>query len=267
MTRIAGKVIWITGASSGLGEALVYTLSKRKDVKLILSARRKEELERVKGNCPPDTQQRLRILPLDLSQPDNLNLSASAAIQLFGHIDILISNAGITQRSFVKDTVQEVDRRLMEVNFFGPVILVKALLPNFIQQRGGHIAIVSSVVGKFGTPFRSAYAASKHALHGFFESLRAEVWRDRILVSIICPGFIDTPLTLSALTGNGRPLNQRDEANFKGRTAGSAARHIIRAIERNRLETYFGGREVWAVYIKRFFPRLFARIIRKVKVR
>lgn len=267
MTRIRGKVVWITGASSGIGEELVYAFAKRKDVRLILSARRTTELERVKGNCPKEIQPNVRILPFDMSQAEALHLTADAAIQLFGQIDILINNAGVSQRSFVKDTDPAVTRRLMEVNFFGPTALTRYLLPHFLKRRSGHIVVISSVTGKFGTPYRSGYAASKHALHGYFDSLRAEVWRENIIVTMVCPGFISTPITLSALTGDGTPLNERDEANYKGKKASWVAKKILNAIRRDKKEVYYGGKEVLGVYVMRWSPRLFARLIRTAKVR
>lgn len=176
MTSISNKVIWITGASSGIGEALAYELAG-KGARLILSARRKEELQRVKGNCPAKSQGNIQILPLDLEKSGTLKLSTDAAVQIFGHIDILINNGGVSQRSFAKDTIEEADRKIMEVNFFGTIAVTKYLLPHFLQRKEGHYVTVSSVTGIFGTPYRSTYAASKHALHGFFDSLRAELWK------------------------------------------------------------------------------------------
>jgi short-subunit dehydrogenase len=266
MPELLNKVIWLTGASSGIGEALAYELSK-KGAKLILSARRKDELERVKGNCMLEAQPNVRILPIDLAQSSTLQLSTEAAIQLFGHIDILVSNGGISQRSFVNDTSLEVYRKLMEVNYFGAIAITKYLLPHFIKRKQGHFVVVSSLTGKFGTPFRSGYAASKHALHGFYDALRAEHFQDNISVTMICPGFIRTNLTYSALTGDGSPLDKMDEAQYKGKPADWCAKKIITAIESTKQEVYIGGRETFGVYIKRFFPSLFSRIIRKVAVR
>ena len=266
MSHLTGKVIWITGASSGIGEALAYALA-RKNTRLILSARRKEELARVKGNCPAAGQANIRILPLDLEKSDTLKLSVEAALQLFGHIDILINNGGIGQRSLVAETSLSVDRKLMETNYFGAIALTKYLLPHFIARKTGHFVSISSLTGKFGTPYRSGYAASKHALHGFFDALRAEHHKDNIRVTMICPGFIRTPITLSALTGDGSPLDKMDEGQYKGKPVDWCARRIVSAIEKNKQELYIGGREVMAVYLKRFFPRLFSRVIRSVAAR
>jgi short-subunit dehydrogenase len=206
-------------------------------------------------------------LPLDLEQQSTLKLSTEAAIQIFGHVDILINNGGISQRSLVVDTSIDVDRKLMEVNYFGSVSLTKHLLPHFIKRKKGHFVNVSSLTGKFGTPYRSGYAASKHALHGFFDAVRAEHFKDNVRVTMICPGFIHTPITLSALTADGSPLKKMDEAQYKGKSAIWCAGKIIKAIEKQKEEVYIGGREVWGVYIKRFFPKMFSRIIRKVAVR
>jgi short-subunit dehydrogenase len=269
MSNISNNVIWITGASSGIGEALAYALAER-GCKLILSARRKEELERVKGNCPASSQANVHILPLDLTQTETLKIYTDAAIQLFGHIDILINNGGISQRSLAKDTLIDVDRRIMEVNYFGAVALTKNILPHFLKRGRGHLVTVSSVTGIFGTPFRSGYAASKHALHGFFDSLRAELWKDagdNIIVTMICPGFIHTPITLSAVTADGSPLGKMDDAQYKGKPAAWCAEKIIKAIEQKKNEVYIGGKETLGVPFMRFFPNWFARYIRTAKVR
>lgn len=269
MADLNNKVVWVTGASSGIGEALAIELA-RQGARLILSARRKEELERVKGNCDQSVQPNVRILPLDLTKTDTLKITTEAAIQLFGHVDILINNGGISQRSFAKDTLIDVDRRIMEVNYFGSVALTKFLLPHFLQRKQGHFVTISSLTGRFGTPYRSGYAASKHALHGFFDSLRAELWKDvgdNITVTMICPGFIHTPITLSAVTGDGSPLGKMDDAQYKGKPASWCAQKIITAIKKKKNEVYIGGREVWGIYLKRFVPNLFARIIRKTAVR
>lgn len=269
MATLRDKVIWVTGASSGIGEALTYALAA-KGAKVILSARRKGELERVKGNCPADTQANIHVLPFDVTETSTLGLHTEAAIQVFGHIDILVNNCGISQRSLVRDTGIDVYKRLMDVNYFGPIALTKNILPHFISRKEGHLVTISSVTGKFGTPFRSGYAASKHALHGFFDSLRAELYpitKTAICVTLICPGFIHTPITLSAVTGDGSPLGKMDDAQYKGKPASWCAHKIVNAMEAKKEEVYIGGKEVAAVYLKRFFPLWLSRILRTAKVR
>ena len=266
MGEILNKVIWVTGASSGIGEAVAYELAK-KNFRLILSARRKDELERVQNNCMKLSQSGIKVLPLDLSRSAALNAVVVEAIQLFGRVDILLNNGGLGQRSLISETSLDVDRQLMEVNYFGTIALTKYLLPHFIQRKQGHVVTVTSLTGKFGTPYRSSYAASKHALHGFYDALRAEHWKDNIQVTMICPGFIKTNLSTAALTGQGTPQNQQDKTHYKKKSAEWCAKRIVRAIEKRREEVYIGGREVWAVYIKRLFPSFFSKLIRKVPVR
>jgi short-subunit dehydrogenase len=265
MDKLSGKVIWITGASSGIGEALAYELAK-KGSKLILSARRKDELERVKGNCIASAQPDIRILTLDLAESSMMHLTTQAAIQFFGRVDILVNNGGIGQRSLIKDTLVDVDRKIMEVNYFGTIALTKQLLPFFIKQRTGHYVNITSLTGKFGTQYRSGYAASKHALHGFFDALRAEHFKDNIKVTMICPGFIHTKIRLSAVTGDGSPLGKMPESKYKGKPASWCAQKIVKAIEKRNEEVYIGGKEVFAIYLKRYFPKLFSIVIRKAAV-
>ncbi len=263
------KVIWLTGASSGIGEALAYEFARR-GAKLILSARRKEELDRVRGNCIPQAHANIRVLPLDLAQPSTLKLSTEAAIQFFGHVDILINNGGISQRSLTKDTALEVDRQIMEVDYFGSIALTKYLLPHFLKRKSGHYVTVTSVMGKLGTPYRSGYAAAKHALHGFFDSLRAELWKEskNIYVTLVCPGWINTNLSIAALLGDGKPQNRKDDTHDKGMKPAIFAKKMIHAIEKKKQEVYIGGRkEVMAIYFKRFLPGIFSKVVRNVKVK
>lgn len=257
-------VIWITGASSGIGEASAKEFS-RQGYAVLISARKEKELERVKSECPyPES---IRVLPLDLIETSGMEAKVKNAISFFGKVDILLHNGGISQRSLIRETTLEVDRKLMEVNYFGTVALTKAILPHFIQNKGGHFGVVTSLVGKFASPFRSSYAASKHALHGFFDTLRAEHFQDNISVTLICPGFIKTQVSINALTADGSPLGEMDEAQANGMSPEDCAEEIFTAISRKKEEVLIGGKEKYAVYLKRFFPGIFSKILRKVKVR
>ncbi len=257
------KVVWITGASSGIGEALTYELN-RKGAKVILSSRRKEALQKVQTNCnhPSETH----ILPLDLSKTEELPSKAEEAIEKWGAIDYLFNNGGISQRSEAIDTQMDVIRQVMEINFFGTVALTKAVLPSMIEQQSGHIIVTSSVMGKFGTRLRSSYAASKHALHGYFDSLRQEVYDKNINVSLVCPGFIKTNVTKNALEGDGSKHNKMGTGQRNGMPADEFARKLIPKIKRGKEEIYIGGREIWGVYLKRFFPRLLNKLLRNTEV-
>jgi dehydrogenase/reductase SDR family protein 7B len=257
------KVVWVTGASSGIGEATARALAQR-GARLILSARRSDRLERLRQGL--DDAARHLVLPLDLADTAAVPAAVEKALAHAGRVDVMVHNAGISQRSRVVDTDLEVDRRLLEVNFFGTVALTKALLPAMLAAGGGRFVVVTSLVGKIGTPVRSAYAASKHALHGFFDSLRAELWDESIRVTLVCPGFIRTELPLHALTGDGTPQGTMDRAQRQGYPVDRCAAQILRAVERDREEVLIGGKERYAVYLKRFLPGLFSRLIRRVRV-
>ncbi|HEY4291203.1 MAG TPA: SDR family oxidoreductase [Puia sp.] len=254
------KVIWITGASSGIGEALAYSFSAE-GAKLLLSSRRREELERVKKNCAhPES---VIVLPLDLVDVQSLEGKAAEAVAAFGQIDIMVHNGGISQRSLVAETALEVHRKVMELDYFSYVALTKALLPHFLERKGGHFVVVSSVMGKIGTPMRSAYAAAKHALHGFFDCLRAEVSPMNIKVTILTPGYIRTNITLNAMTKDGGKLGKVSDNIEGGLPAEKAAVQIRKAIARGAYEAYIGrlsGERV-ALWLNRLAPGLLVRIV------
>lgn len=258
------KTIWITGASSGIGEAVTRKFLEEVH-QVIISARNSQKLEEIKSNSP--YQQSIAVIPLDLNASEEFDSIVQQAIKAFGKIDVLLNNGGISQRSLVKETSLDVDRKIMEVNYFGTVALTKALLPHFLQRKQGQFAVVSSLVGKFGSPFRSSYAASKHALHGFFDSLRAEHARENIHVTMICPGFIRTNVSINALTGDGSPLGTMDDAQDKGMSAEASAKAVYKAIIYKKEEVLIGGKETLAVYLKRFFPTIFSTILARAKVR
>ncbi len=237
MTQLKDKVVWITGASSGIGEALAVAASAE-GAKLVLSARRETELQRVKNLCP--NPQAVAILPLDLTDFD-ADAAAGKAASFFGPIDLLVNNAGISQRSVVLDTGMSVYRRIMELDFFACVALTKALLPQMVAAKSGHIVTISSVVGYVGTPLRSGYAAAKHALHGFYDALRAEVWRDNVKVTLICPGYIKTNVSLNAITGDGGKHGLMDTGQLSGMAADECARQIWAAVAADREEALIGA--------------------------
>jgi short-subunit dehydrogenase len=267
MSSLKGKVVWITGASSGIGEALVYAFAAEGS-RLILSSRRKEELERVKGNCPASIQPDVRVLPLDLAQSSTLQLTTEAAIQFFGGVDILINNGGISQRSLAKDTVLDVDRKIMEVDFFGTIALTKYLLPHFLKKKSGHFVTITSVTGIVATPYRTAYAAAKHALHGFYDALRAEVWQDNITVTLVLPGWVQTLVSVNALSGDGSKHNEMDETTSKGLMPEYVAKQVVSAVKSKKQSVYIAGfKETAAIYLKRFVPGLFSGILRRSTVK
>ncbi len=252
------KIIWITGATSGIGEELAVQFST-KGAKLVLSARRENELDRVKLRCKGD----VLCLPLDLMKSEEFDEKVSVVEKHYGRIDILINNGGISQRSRVSETPLELDRKIMEVNYFGNIALSKAVLPLFQKQKSGKFVVISSLSGKFGFFLRSAYAASKHALVGFYESLRLEEEKNGVKVSLVFPGLIQTNISQNALSKDGEAHGELDDNQAKGISAEKCAQQIIKGIEKDQLEIFAGAGELKAVTIKRLFPKLFHKIIRK----
>lgn len=258
------KIFWITGASSGIGKALALKLAEQ-NTKLILSSRNKEKLKEVKVLCK--TPENVFILPLDLENYEELTPKVKEAIAFFGTIDVLINNGGVSQRSLAEKTHIHVDKKIIDVNYLGTIALTKALLPHFKTHKKGHFVVVSSIVGKLGTPLRSSYAASKHALHGFFDSLRAEVFNENIKVTIVCPGFVQTNVSKNALTGDGTPQKKMDNATANGIHPDRFASLMLRAISKQKEEVYIAGaKEKLGVYVKRFFPKFLSKMIRKLAV-
>lgn len=261
--EMKNKIVWITGASSGIGEALCYKLNQL-GAKLIISSRSSEDLYQVKSRCKVNPLD-VHVLPLDLENTSLLKEKADAALKIFGRIDIIIHSGGVSQRSLAMDTGLDVAQKIMNINFWGTVALTQAILPSMISKQSGHIVIISSLVGKFGTKFRSAYSASKHALHGYFDSLRTEI-DPKISISIICPGFIKTSVTINALTADGSKQNSMDDAQANGMPANECALQIIKAIKAGKEEVNIGGKEKYAVLLKRYLPGLFSKIVRNAKV-
>ena len=258
------KVIWVTGASSGIGEACVYEFSKRQ-AKLILTALEEDLLLQVKEKSLQLGASEVCVLTADLSHLNLLEQLAEKAWNYFGTIDIIFNNAGISQRATTIDTEFSVFNKIMDLNFFAPVILTKTLLPKMVVNGGGQIALTTSISGKFGFPLRSAYCASKHALYGFFETVAAEYFNDNIRVTIVCPGRVQTNISFNALEKDGKQHGKLDPGQAKGVTAQHAAKKIVRALERKKSEILVGKSELLMVYIKRFFPNLCRKMIRRIK--
>ena len=260
--NLNGKIIWITGASSGIGEALASVAAKE-GAKLILSARREEELMRVAKNCNIDEANYL-ILPLDLEHTENSEDKVKHVLAKFGRIDILINNSGMGHRTHALNTPTAIDRKVMEINFFGTINLTKAVAKIMKQQQSGKLVVVTSIMGKYGMPLYSTYAASKHALYGYFESLRQELYKDNITVLIASPGFINTDVSTKLLREDGSAYGIKSDAQEKGMSALDCAKSIINAIKSNRDHKYIGKYEQFSVYVKHYFPALFYKLMRKM---
>jgi len=261
MTDISGKVVWITGASSGIGEAMAIDASRR-GARLVLSARRAPELERVRAACMNLSQ--VAVLPVDLTDFSAADVAARAAA-FFGPVDVLVNNAGISQRSSVLQTSMDVYRRIFELDFFAPVALTKAVLPAMVERGGGHIVTISSVVGYVGTPQRSGYAAAKHAVQGFFDAARAELWRENVRFTTVCPGYIRPNVSMNAITADGQAHGQMDRGQLRGMDAGVCARKIWNAVAADRDEIAI-GKEALIIWAKRFMPGAVAYGLKRAKV-
>ena len=260
---LAGKVVWITGASSGIGRSLALAFAAA-GARLILSARRPEALAEVQRACGVAD---VRLVPFDLAALDGIPARATEALACFGHVDIMVHNAGFAVRDRVTNTSRDVHERILRTNYLGPALLTQALLPSMLEQGGGHFVVISSLSGKYGGPLLAAYAASKHALHGFFESLRAEEHERGIVVTMVVPGFIKTEITAHALTGSGGSFGRVLPLYRHVMEPDECARRILRAVRQRRDEALVGGSEIWTVHLKRWFPGALAVVVRSHPVR
>ncbi len=258
-----GKVVWVTGASSGIGEALVYEFAER-GAKLIISSNDLPGLERVKKACSNKSGM-IICAPFDLADTSGIEKLVEHQINTTGKIDYLLNIGGISQRSKIDETPIWLDRRIFEINYFGTIALTKAVLPYMISKKSGHILATSSISGRFGFPLRSAYSASKQALHGFFETLYLENKVNNIRTSIVIPGRIRTQISLHALNSEGKEYGKMDGVLAKGLLPEKAAKTIIRGIINNKREILVGRSELIMLYIRRIWPWLFFRIGDKVK--
>ncbi len=255
------NTIWITGASSGIGRALALYYAST-GARLVLSSRNLEGLREVEQQCKPYTADVL-VLPLDLEKNSDYSGEVDQVVTAFDTIDLLILNGGISQRSKSLETPAAVERRLMEINYFGTVALAKAVLPVMIRQQRGHLVVVSSIVGKFGWPLRSSYSAAKHALHGYFETLRAEHHHDKIVVTMILPGRVQTNISFHSLKADGTSHGKMDDGQAGGISAENCARQIAKAINKKKKEKLIGGTEILMARIRRWLPALYYKLVNK----
>jgi dehydrogenase/reductase SDR family protein 7B len=259
----SNKVIWITGASSGIGESLVYEFVRRGAI-VIASSNDQPGLFRVKEACGSNSGM-VNIVPFDLSEMAGIEKITEQQINTYGRIDILLNIGGISQRARIDETPLWLDRKIFEINFFGTIALTKAVLPYMIRQKSGHILATSSISGRFGFPLRSAYSASKQALHGFFETLYLENKSSNIRTSVIIPGRVRTAISVHALNPEGIEHGKLDEGQAKGISPDRAAKIIIRGIEKNKREILVGKSELMLLHIRRYLPWLFFRIADRIK--
>ena len=260
--ELKNKVVWITGASSGIGEGLCYAFAKE-GCKLVVSARRESELQRVKVNTNL-TDDAILILPLDLENHSKAQNWVNTILDKFGRIDVLINNGGISQKGNAMQTTTEVERKIMEVNYFGNIAITKAVIPIMQKQQSGNIVVTTSILGKFGLPFHTSYAASKHALYGYYDSLRMELKPFNINVLLVAPGFINTNASINSLNADGSISNQDSPAQINGMKTDVFAKKLISALKRNKQHVYIGNKELLAIPFKMLLPKLFYTIMDKM---
>lgn len=254
-----GKKIWITGASGGIGKEFAIQLSEL-GAYLILTARNKEKLvELQKTLAHPDD---CEVYDLDMLQIGQIEDLSQQVLTKHKAIDILLSNAGVSQRSLVKETDFEVDKKIIDVNLMGPIAHTKQLLPAMLSQGSGHFVVMSSIAGKLGTPLRSAYAAAKHGLHGYFECLRAEEEDNGVAITIFTPGYIHTNVSSNALTSDGTKKGVVEENSKNGMSVDIFVKKALKAIEKQKKEVIIGGTETFGIYLMRFFPSIIRKIVK-----
>jgi short-subunit dehydrogenase len=256
--------VWITGASSGIGEACACRYASE-GARLVLTSSSADRLEKVAVKCRGLGASAVTVLPYDLAVTDGIDALVEKAWNAYCGIDVVMLNAGISQRTNVEDTSMDMVRKIMEINYFAPVAIAKALLPKMISAGGGKMAVTTSISGRFGFPLRCGYSSSKFALYGFFETLQAEYHDAGIKVTIVCPGRVNTNISRYALDKGGKPHGVMDPGQADGMSSEKAARIITRAVEKGKREVLVGRKELLMVYIKRFFPGLCALLSRKIK--
>jgi len=257
------KTVWITGASSGIGAELARQFAQE-GARVIVSSHEAEELEGIRYALEPVSKD-VHSVVFNLGNPDEVAVTAQKVLNDFGRVDVLMNNGGISTRSEALETSLEIDRRIMEIDYFSGVILTKALLPKMIENGYGHIGVTSSISGKFGWPLRSAYAAAKHALFGFYKSLWAENKEKGIHVTIFSPGRVRTNISLHALNKDGKEHGKMDPGQDKGITPETTARRMIKAMKRNRKDVLIGSSELVMVWIHKYCKPLYHRLVGNVK--
>ena len=256
------KTVWITGASSGIGAELAKKFAAE-GAKVIISSHEAEELEGVRKQLEPVSKD-VHAVVFNLGNPDEVQATAEKVLKDFGRVDVLMNNGGISTRALAVETPVEVDRRLMEIDYFSGVILTKAVLPKMIENGYGHIGVTSTITGKFGFPMRSAYAAAKHALFGFYKSLWAENSGKGIRVTIFSPGRVRTNISLHALNKDGKEHGKMEKGQAKGMTPEKCARKMIRAMKRNRKDVLIGGFELLMVWVHKYCKPVYHYAARKL---
>ena len=262
MSFYKDKVIWMIGCSSGIGRAMAIAFAKE-GAKMILSSRREDELQLLAKEIgiPENTL----VLPVDLENLGDTSILIANGLKRFEKIDFFINCGGVGQKGFVEENPIDVDRKVFEVNFFGGIALTKAVIPIMKSQGFGHIVAVSSLLGKFGLSEYATYSASKHALYGYYETLRQELLSDGIHVNILCPGTVNTRVTYNFILPDGSKFNEAMPAQENGMLPSTFAKHALTALRKNKQHAVIASlSERIALLFKQYFPNLFYWMINKM---
>ncbi|XP_076816932.1 dehydrogenase/reductase SDR family protein 7-like [Clavelina lepadiformis] len=267
---LVGKVVLITGASSGIGKACSFKFH-RHGCKVVLCSRNKAELIKVKESLELQTTALgvKAITPevhiLDLSDISHVEKNVQNIIEASGgKIDIVINNAGVSYRGHVTSTQLEVFQKVMDVNFLGQVAVTKAVLPYMVKSNSGHIISIGSVQGKIAVPHRAPYTASKHACQAFYDSLRSEVAHNNIHVSVVNPGYVKTNLSHSALTDDGSSYGKLDETTAKGLHPDVIAKFVVQSVILKKKEIMVAPfHHKLVVWIRLICPNLYFWLMKK----
>jgi len=252
------KVAVVTGASSGIGKALASLLAKKYS-KLFLLGRNRESLEVIQEDLKGDKAE-IELITIDLNSESEIKTAVQLILTKTDEVHLLVNNAGLSQRAIAADMPMEIEKKLFQINYFGPVLLTKLLLPTLRKSNGAKVVLVTSIAGKFGYALRSTYSAAKHALHGYFESMRFEEEKHGVEVLFSVPGRVKTAVSQNALTANGVAYQQMDKGQAEGISAESCAAEIIKQIDSGKKEVLIGGKEILMVHFKKLFPWLFFRL-------
>ena len=259
----SGKTIVLTGASSGIGEAMLRNLASS-PCTIFIGARSIDKLESLKSELESDDVI-IHVLSLDLSDSSSLLSAYNELIRKTDRIDLMINNGGISQRGLAKETEFSVVNRIMQVNFLGTVEWTTHCMPLLQKSMNPHILAISSVVGEYGFPLRSGYAASKHALKGYFQSMQLEP--DSPSVSIVSPGRITTNISVNALNSDGKKHGEMDAGQAGGISAEKAAEKILRRAAKRKNNIFIGSGEIVLLYISRYIPPLYRKIARNISAK
>jgi short-subunit dehydrogenase len=259
---LRGKTVWITGASSGIGLELTL-IAAASGANLNLFSSRNESLAEAARLSTMKGASSVHYEVVNLSDTAAATAAAEKALGESGAPDVLILNAGISQRALAADTELSVTKNIMDLNFLGAVAVARTVLPAMVKNGGGRIAVTTSLTGIFGFPLRSSYAASKHALKGYFESLGLEYASAGIKVTVAAPGRIRTDIALKSLQGDGSRHEKRDPGLEKGMDPALCAQKYWKAVLRGKRETVIGGSETLMVKFYRYLPFLFRLIATK----